>query len=102
MTAITTITTPDQHEEALKRAEVLIGADPGPDTPEGTELDQLATVIEMYETNLFGPPPNPWRDLIEAQCRALGVPFDPFDPDLTLASLVVAHVRALSGGKHGE
>ncbi len=41
------IRTESDYEAAVRRIEALWGADPG--TPEGDELDVLATFVEAYE-----------------------------------------------------
>ncbi|MDP6706001.1 MAG: helix-turn-helix domain-containing protein [Alphaproteobacteria bacterium] len=52
------IKTEADHGAALKRLELLWGAEP--DTPEGDELDVLATLIEAYEDRHHSiPEPDP-------------------------------------------
>jgi len=46
------------YEHALARVDELMGADP--DTPEGDELEVLATLVEAYEDKQFPiEPPDP-------------------------------------------
>ena len=52
------IRTTSDHERALKRIEALMSA--RKDTPEGDELDVLATLVDVYEQKHFpidGPDP---------------------------------------------
>ena len=49
--AIRIIKTRDDYEIALKRVDALMDAEPG--TPQGDELELLATLIEMYEDSTF-------------------------------------------------
>jgi HTH-type transcriptional regulator/antitoxin HigA len=41
------INTEKEYDRALARINILMDADPG--TPEGNELEQLVTLVEMYE-----------------------------------------------------
>lgn len=47
------------HEAALKRIEEIFHARLG--TPEGDELDQLVTLVELYETKAFPIEPHAKR-----------------------------------------
>jgi hypothetical protein len=93
--AIKPIRNAADHAAALLRLEALMGIEPEVerDTPEGDELELLALVIEDHEKRLLGPITNPWAEQIEAYCKAVAVPFDPCDPELTIASLIELHIR---------
>lgn len=43
------ISNDDDHTEAVRRIEALWGSEPG--TPEGDELDVLATLVDAYESS---------------------------------------------------
>ena len=61
-----TIKTEKDYEKALARINDLMDADPG--TPEGDELEQLVTLVEMYEEKHYPiPPPDPRIDRIWAE-----------------------------------
>jgi HTH-type transcriptional regulator/antitoxin HigA len=49
--AIRPVRTEEDHAAALRRIEALWGAEV--DTPEGDELDVLATLVDAYETGRF-------------------------------------------------
>ena len=58
------------HLRALRRIEELWSAEPG--TPEGQELDALATLVDAYERKQFPiAPPDPVA-AIKARCEQLG------------------------------
>ena len=58
------------HRKALRRIEELWDAEPG--TPEGRELDALATLVDAYERKQFPIlPPDP-VEAIRARCEQLG------------------------------
>jgi len=58
------------HRKALRRIEDLWDAEPG--TPEGRELDALATLVDAYERKQFPIlPPDP-VEAIRARCEQLG------------------------------
>ena len=44
------IRTEDQYEDTLERVYELLQSKPAPDSPEGDELDLLATMVEAYES----------------------------------------------------
>jgi HTH-type transcriptional regulator/antitoxin HigA len=54
--SIRPIHTPDDHRAALARIEAIWNAEPG--TPEGDELEVLATLVDAYERQAhpIGPP----------------------------------------------
>jgi HTH-type transcriptional regulator / antitoxin HigA len=41
------------YKQALALASGLVDADPAPGTPDGRRLEELATLIEQYETERF-------------------------------------------------
>ena len=58
------------HQKALRRIEQLWSAKTG--SPEGRELDALATLVDAYERRAFPIlPPHP-VEAIEARCEQLG------------------------------
>jgi len=64
------IRNPEEHEEALRRIDQLIDAEPG--TPESEELDLWVTLVEVYE-NEYEPieAPDP-LDAIRFRMEQLG------------------------------
>jgi len=65
------IKTEGDHEKALSRIEVLMGAEP--DTPEMDELELLTALLEMYEDRHYPISPDEkigWYDLKEAAALA--------------------------------
>ena len=75
---IKTITNETNYDEALKAVDRLMGAAPG--TPEGDELEALATLVEAYEAGHWPiEPPDP-DDELTRRARAgevrLGRPND--------------------------
>lgn len=65
------IKTRTDHKEALRRIEVLWDAEP--ETPEGEELDVLATLIAAYEETHYPiPAPHP-IDAIKFRMEQLGL-----------------------------
>lgn len=47
------ISAPEEHEHALRRLEEVMFNDPEPDSPEDTEIQELATGIEEFEKRNF-------------------------------------------------
>ena len=65
------IKTEADHKRALKRIEAIFDAKPG--TPEGDELDILATLVEKYEDEHYPiKPPDP-VSAIEFRLEQLGL-----------------------------
>jgi HTH-type transcriptional regulator/antitoxin HigA len=58
------------HKRALKRIEDLWDAEPG--TPEGAELDALATLVDAYERKHFPILPLDPISAIQARAEQLG------------------------------
>lgn len=96
MNPIKPIRTEAEHAAALARVEALMMIEPevARDSPEGDELELLAILVADYEKQRW-PIPDPWFEQIKALCAQLDVPFDPFDPELTIASLVAAYARSV-------
>jgi len=60
MNQIKVIKTEEDHKEALRLVEELMGRDPDPDSTEGEQLNLLSTLIQEYEARLFPKTlPNP-------------------------------------------
>lgn len=76
---IKTITNETDYDEALKAVDRLMGAAPG--TPEGDELEALATLVEEYEAEHWPVEPLDPDDELMRQALAgevrLGKPNDP-------------------------
>lgn len=91
--AVKPIRTEADHAAALARIETLltmVEPEAERDSPEGDELELLSIVIHDYECQRW-PLPDPWFEQVEAHCKLVGVPFDPLDPELTIASLIIQH-----------
>lgn len=56
------ISTEDEYVTLLREAETLMGNDPAPESPAGTRLLELATLLEEYEREHYpmsrSPPVN--------------------------------------------
>lgn len=51
--AVRPIRTDAEHKAAMARIEQLMPSDPAPGTPDGDELELLATLVEAYETKRY-------------------------------------------------
>jgi HTH-type transcriptional regulator / antitoxin HigA len=91
------IRTEEEYDRALQRIDALMDAEPG--TPDGDELDLLATLVELYEEQAY---PVDFPDPIEAirfRMEQMGLkPKDliPFIGSRSKVSEVLSRQRSLS------
>lgn len=93
------IRTEAQYEDALERVYELLQAQPALNSPEGDELDLLATLIEAYEAIHYPMVASEPVDYLKHKMQQLGLKqtdMVPFIGDKTLVSKVLNHKRDLT------